>query len=282
MAVEDDSKGSSRLTLWLIIGAFAVFVIWLGGTALITNQLAGDSSAAELGAVGDRFGAVNALFSGLAFLGLMIVWLYEMQERRRDLRDRNRARRPFIAPSLFQSDDLIHGAQLGASPDYGLKLTDASKLKGAGHATLKFELGLSNMTDEIALGVVGKICLSLGGGVQAEGALTMPLGSRSSSVVVIETTLSGDAVIAFFNELSAGFDAEVIVEYGSLNGARWSSKVAIKARPDDNSVNFSQDDLIQIANGKMGVGRSDDDVRVVEYRCEPKPESWAQDILESK
>lgn len=59
-----------------VLTALAVFVIWaLGGYLVYLTQ-----PAAERASFGDMFGAVNALFSGFAFAGLIFAILLQREE----------------------------------------------------------------------------------------------------------------------------------------------------------------------------------------------------------
>lgn len=77
----DDNESSTRPTpFWPLLAALCgVFGLWLLSYFLISGRY---SDYAERGQFGDMFGAVNALFSGLAFAGV----LYAVYIQREDLR----------------------------------------------------------------------------------------------------------------------------------------------------------------------------------------------------
>ena len=81
MKSSEDQKQAARLLRLAGGGAIGVVLLWCGsGVALYWMP--------ERGTFGDMFGAVNALFSGLAFLGviLAIVLQYEeLKEQRREI-----------------------------------------------------------------------------------------------------------------------------------------------------------------------------------------------------
>lgn len=54
-----------------------VVVIWILSWLIITHFI---KDPTEQGTFGDTFGAVNALFSGLAFAGLIVTLLYQKEE----------------------------------------------------------------------------------------------------------------------------------------------------------------------------------------------------------
>ena len=78
--VKSNNKDSaeSKNDLWktLLFAGLAVFAIWLLSWILIDVFIADP----ERGTFGDMFGAVNALFSGLAFAGLIVTLLYQKEE----------------------------------------------------------------------------------------------------------------------------------------------------------------------------------------------------------
>ncbi len=69
----------SKNDLWktLLYAGLAVLFIWLLSWVLIDLCI---SESNDRGSFGDKFGAVNALFSGLAFAGLIVTLLYQKEE----------------------------------------------------------------------------------------------------------------------------------------------------------------------------------------------------------
>jgi len=72
--------------LWIVL---IVFLIW-SGSYLYIRSLHNDLS--ESGQVGDTFGAVNALFSGLAFAGVVYTLLIQQREVKRNSSIQHRER----------------------------------------------------------------------------------------------------------------------------------------------------------------------------------------------
>ncbi len=70
---------SSNLGCWIIGGVITIAVLW-AGTGLGIYWLLPD--ATEHGTFGDMFGAINSLFSGLAFLGVIVAILLQKEELR--------------------------------------------------------------------------------------------------------------------------------------------------------------------------------------------------------
>ena len=67
----------SRLWIWIIIAIIGVIALWGLSWILIDKYI---DSSTDQGTFGDKFGAVNALFSGLAFAGLIVTLLYQKEE----------------------------------------------------------------------------------------------------------------------------------------------------------------------------------------------------------
>ena len=77
----------------LIQLAFAVIAVWLASVAVLTWFL---PTWGERGTFGDSFGAVNALFSGFAFAGLIytiVLQRKEIEANREEIRKTNRSQR---------------------------------------------------------------------------------------------------------------------------------------------------------------------------------------------
>lgn len=67
----------SRLWIWIVVAIIGVLAAWGLSWWLINKNI---DCSTERGTFGDMFGAVNALFSGLAFAGLIITLLYQKEE----------------------------------------------------------------------------------------------------------------------------------------------------------------------------------------------------------
>jgi hypothetical protein len=64
----------------IFIGMIVLIIVVLVGAYYLIPYLAKDGLPASLGLFGDQFGAVNALFSGLAFAGLIYTILLQKEE----------------------------------------------------------------------------------------------------------------------------------------------------------------------------------------------------------
>ena len=67
----------SRLWIWIVVAIIGVLAAWGLSWWLIHKNI---DCSTERGTFGDMFGAVNALFSGLAFAGLIATLLYQREE----------------------------------------------------------------------------------------------------------------------------------------------------------------------------------------------------------
>lgn len=61
----------------IIIGAILIGLLWGGSWFLIDRYIEESTNRGEFG---DKFGAINSLFSGLAFLGLIVTLLFQKEE----------------------------------------------------------------------------------------------------------------------------------------------------------------------------------------------------------
>ena len=85
--------------------AFGVIIIWLLGGYLIYRFSPGPGDPAltmDPGSFGDMFGSVNALFSGLAFAGVICTLLLQRRELQLQREENKQARKEFERQSLAQ------------------------------------------------------------------------------------------------------------------------------------------------------------------------------------
>lgn len=99
---------------WCFLGILVALAGTVGLVILLRGWLTDAGQSVEkLGVVGDMFGAANALFSGMAFAGLIVVLIYEMRERETDLSHRLESRRPVL--SVRFDDDGARSASTQAT-----------------------------------------------------------------------------------------------------------------------------------------------------------------------
>ena len=73
----NNEETKSQLWIWIIVAIIGVLAAWGLSWWLIHKNI---DCSTERGTFGDMFGAVNALFSGLAFAGLIVTLLYQKEE----------------------------------------------------------------------------------------------------------------------------------------------------------------------------------------------------------
>ena len=74
---QNNNDNKSRLWIWIVLAIIGVIAAWGLSWWLINRNI---DCATDRGTFGDMFGAVNALFSGLAFAGLIVTLLYQKEE----------------------------------------------------------------------------------------------------------------------------------------------------------------------------------------------------------
>ena len=73
----DKEETKSLLWGWIVLAIIGVIAMWLVSWFLINRNI---DCSTDRGTFGDMFGAVNSLFSGLAFAGLIATLLYQREE----------------------------------------------------------------------------------------------------------------------------------------------------------------------------------------------------------
>ena len=67
----------NKLIWFIVFGAILIVALWVCSWILIDCNI---DSSTNRGEFGDKFGAINSLFSGFAFLGLIITLLFQKEE----------------------------------------------------------------------------------------------------------------------------------------------------------------------------------------------------------
>lgn len=88
----NNEETKSRLWIWIIIAIIGVIALWGLSWILIDKYI---DSSMDQGTFGDKFGAVNALFSGLAFAGLIATLLYQREELKLQRKELNEQKLEF-------------------------------------------------------------------------------------------------------------------------------------------------------------------------------------------
>lgn len=67
----------NKFIWFIILGTILIGALWVGSWFLIDLNIENSTNRGEFG---DKFGAINSLFSGMAFLGLIITLLFQKEE----------------------------------------------------------------------------------------------------------------------------------------------------------------------------------------------------------
>ncbi|WP_295821514.1 hypothetical protein [uncultured Microbacterium sp.] len=257
----------------LIWFAIVVIALWLLVTLIVPTLLAGDGDLGGRGSAGDAFGAVNALFSGLAFAGLLAVLLHDSKERTKDLVHRRKEQRPYLAPSIFKEDLIREAVDRRAS--YGVRLVVAEKHSSGAEVSFEVEVGLRNLTEQTAMNACVTVAVSDHPSVTSKSWVTLPIGMGEQVSVQVRLTASSTEGSALLVDLQREVKFVVGVEYDALNGEAWRSSVL-------GTVAVEQDKKPEFENvvaGKYKVGGGVDDIAPIDLVTEPVERSWSQEFL---
>lgn len=138
----------------LCIGGAVVGVVWaaiLAITLLVYFRTDG-ATAARWGQFGDAFGTANALFSGLALLGVVYAILLQREDieiQRLDLRASVKAQKQAAIAQTSQARIAALSAALAAKKEIADSLAEAAK-HGSGVTTIKDRpVGLADIVESI-------------------------------------------------------------------------------------------------------------------------------------
>ena len=100
---QNDKEKKSSLNTWVIpVIVGGVIALWVASWYYIDKCLPPD----DRGVFGDKFGAVNSLFSGLAFAGLIITLLFQKEELKLQRDELSETRKELNAQKLeFQEQN---------------------------------------------------------------------------------------------------------------------------------------------------------------------------------
>ncbi len=156
-------RGAGRIALDFAIFvsiAFAILYVWKEGWTWIDSNIKSENRQLQTdegarGTFGDKFGAINALFSGLAFAGIIATILLQRRElflQRKDIEDQNKTfRHQRFENSFFQLLSL-HSKTISQLEVNGRLQQDAFKyftetLKSSSHTFAAFQ-PISHLTPE--------------------------------------------------------------------------------------------------------------------------------------
>lgn len=177
----------------------------------LVGQCEADNRAA-IGIFGDSYGAVNALFSGLAFAGVLLALHFQAEAARRTTK-------PFVVPQLSRD--------IASARVYVKKIEHQ---RGQVRMLMRVSVPLRNCSAQPALNVLSKV------GVDSlkplgECSIEFPLVADSSADCSMELTFTGNEASSLVALLKgAGARANLSLEYHSVDGVRWVSEVAYLLR----------------------------------------------------
>lgn len=173
-----------------------------------------------MGNFGDSFGAVNALFTGLAFAGLVLTLYFHSEGARR-------VPKPFVIPRLLPRE-------ANARISVGMP----NRSEGSVNLPVSIILPVSNMSSHPAMNVEVKVSL-IGVGSDSNYVLPVPLVQPDSYDCSLSLVVMGPNAQSFVNEVcGAGLRMGVSVQYESIERVKWESKALYLVRsslnrPDD-------------------------------------------------
>lgn len=258
--------------IWVLVIGFVGAVALCVGSVFLIDYYAADQTAtqlAKMGTIGDMFGLVAALFSGLGFVGLAAALVFDAQKRSEDLEDRRRARLPFIVASV---------------DDQGASIDRAERPRGRLEVDLRIQVKLENLTAEPALdlALMGTV-LSGAAGAQVESEVPdSPLGPEKDRGGHVTLLFKGDDATNIIRQLKAQ-QVPVVVRltatYNSLSGAGWKSQVDFKltaSADEEENLGSIADPAANYIITPPGSGSETVGANPLFLQSVPVPKSWKQ------
>lgn len=125
---------NSNQWIWLILVFFCVVLAWI-----INANNVYDEDGKDLGVYGDKFGAVNALFSGLAFAGIIFTIILQRNELKLQREESRESRKEFTQQNfettffnLLKNQQHILSKISGTSNNINSHITDIKSVTATG------------------------------------------------------------------------------------------------------------------------------------------------------
>lgn len=208
----------SRPVRWLalLLGVVVVVALWLSTLWFVPYferllprftelRSAVDVGRGQYGAIGDMFGAVNALFSGLALGAIALtLWL--------EARSRRESRKPLV---------------LGGVESGNVVISRPKNVAGSVALNLKVPMTLSNQTTDAALNVSGKLRMLVSPKTEWQVGLDGPLLRDADQDVVFNIDLAPRDWEPLLEALTSQreVEMELTTTYRSLEGVNWKTIV---------------------------------------------------------
>ena len=243
------SVPSKRLVALVFLGVLA---LWLGSLVFVpalvgvyfapsrcgATQTVGDALvecerlSALYGTFGDSFGAVNALFSGLALAGVVLTLFLHSEGARRSAK-------PFVVPRLSRSDAAARAT-----------IRDPERMAGSIRLPLQVSIPIQNSSSYVALNV--DVGLKIDGmPLHAITAVEIPLAPDDREVSVLSIDVTGHYAERFVQMLrDGGVKITVHVSYGSVEDVRWITGASYVLTQNENRTEDRE--LLEAAiNGQL-------------------------------
>ncbi len=239
-----------RLHWWVAFVILGVLILWIANLWIAPLILSVQPQAvrANLGLVGDSFGVINSLFSGLGAFAVVVILAFDREARRVE-------RRPYL--SFEQMAASVHTAKMRPEQTFELALSAE----------------VHNVSDAVAANVSVDAQVSSLPLVASSTFSNAPMRAGGKSGVAIVLSASGDDARVVMKKLyDDGFvRMELRAAGDSITGARWVTTVEIKFTltatdqghlrgvSEDRSDNFVIDGVVTKTGQRMILQAKDDE-----------------------
>lgn len=207
------------------------------------------------GTFGDSFGAVNALFSGLALAGVVFTLFMHSEASRRSAK-------PFLVPKLARGDGAARVAIKGPV-----------RADGSVRLPVFIEIPIYNSSSYVALNVTVKL-VAKELSSETTYVVDMPLAPADAVTAQLKLDVVGSKAQRFVDSLrEGGVRISIEVIYGSVEGVRWLSGASYDLAHNANRL--EDRDLLDAAiNGQLAVETQWTAETTVELDFSPVAGSW--------
>lgn len=221
-----------------------------------TSSCDASTKMSAYGTFGDSFGAINALFSGLA-LGGVVLSLFLSAEAAR------RATKPFVIPKMHRTNG-----------EARVSVGEPTRNAGMIRLPIEVEVPLQNSGGHPALNV--DLCLSIDG---AQGSSTestdLPLIEREVLSSKLSVFVDGEEARRFVEALCGeGAQMHLKVEYDSVEGVRWACSASYRLRANAGRAQDAQLLRSAVDGGGFGNDHGWMAEATVDLDFDPVPGSW--------
>lgn len=190
------------------------------------------SRMSAYGTFGDSFGAINALFSGLALAGVVLTLFLHSEAARRTAK-------PFVVPRMFRHDGNAH-----------VSIREPARAGAIVRLPLHVLVPVHNSSQHPALNIDLKLKIDAVADIGSY-VVEVPLAANDAADCALKLDIVGDEAVAFGQRISGvGVTITLRAEYDSVEGVRWHSEAKYLIKTNPNRVD--DDALLQHAiNGRM-------------------------------